>query len=194
MAVTQLICSKNIDAGYELTAFNLRFVRLVSPPQSFKAAAMSDSPSSPPGRQPNPSSPPPNRNPHPHLDLSTLTFSPLTGASPSQTPTLHETYLSLKRNLSVKSLKELELREVSAALWRKGGKVGPEEEESELVIEQPEVEHETGEKEVVKRKSTGRLSHGRREPMPTDAEQLVVHALRGGVRELVCLQLGRSLS
>lgn len=150
---------------------------------------MSDSPSSPPGRQPNPSSPPPNRNPHPLLDLSTLTFSPLTGASPSQTPTLHETYLSLKRNLSVKSLKELELREVSAALWRKGGKVGPEEEESEVVIEQPEIEHEVGEKEAVKRKSTGRSTHGRREPMPTDAEQLVVHALRGGIRKLLVYKL-----
>lgn len=47
---------------------------------------------------------------------------------PLMTPTLSESYRGLRQNLSFKSLRELEVRELQAAVWRKGGRGEPGEE------------------------------------------------------------------
>ncbi|KAK4052186.1 hypothetical protein OIV83_002481 [Microbotryomycetes sp. JL201] len=46
---------------------------------------------------------------------------------PLHTPTLGESYSQLRKNLSFKSLRELEMREVQAAVWRKGSRGEPGE-------------------------------------------------------------------
>lgn len=47
---------------------------------------------------------------------------------PVQTPTLAQSYTSLKKNLSFKSLRELEMQQVQKVVWRKGSRGGPDEE------------------------------------------------------------------
>lgn len=71
-----------------------------------------------------PSSPTPARR-RPAFELegmTTLAGNPSRTASPEplHTPTLGETYNGIRRNLSIKSLKELEARHVQEALWRPG--------------------------------------------------------------------------
>lgn len=46
---------------------------------------------------------------------------------PLSTPTLGESYNGLKKSLSFKSLRELEMKEVQGALWRKGQPGNPGE-------------------------------------------------------------------
>ena len=73
-----------------------------------------------------PPSPVPNRR-RPAFELegfTSLTGSRSTSPEPLHTPTLGESFSSLKRNLSAKSLRELEAKHVQEALWRPGGRDG----------------------------------------------------------------------
>ncbi|SGY70265.1 BQ5605_C004g03131 [Microbotryum silenes-dioicae] len=78
---------------------------------------------------------PPARNPRrARFDVAPFTEVDNGGSStrsnspePLATPTLSESYHGLKKNLSFKSLRELELREVRSAMWRKGGRGDPGE-------------------------------------------------------------------
>ncbi|SCV72374.1 BQ2448_3911 [Microbotryum intermedium] len=78
---------------------------------------------------------PPARNPRrARFDVAPFTEVDNGGSStrsnspePLATPTLSESYHGLKKNLSFKSLCEVELREVRSAVWRKGGRGDPGE-------------------------------------------------------------------
>lgn len=96
-----------------------------------------DSPTRTPTGGKRPSSPPDPPQPSPRrarFDLpaftdvtdnhSTRSNSP----EPLSTPTLSESYRGLRKNLSFKSLRELEVREFQTAVWRKGGRGEPGEE------------------------------------------------------------------
>lgn len=70
-----------------------------------------------------PTSPSPKRHGFPGFTSYSEEIGSTTSNSPeSKTPTLTESYGTFRRNLSFKSLKDLELKEVQAALWRNGEK------------------------------------------------------------------------
>lgn len=70
-----------------------------------------------------PTSPTPNRLrrlPLEDLTMSGYSSTRSTSPEPLRTPTLTESYGSLKKNLSFKSLRDLEAKQVQEALWRRG--------------------------------------------------------------------------
>ena len=102
--------------------------RLVTMPPTTPAPSSTTDPSTPPPPAPAPRS----RRAHFDLQLTQLDGDsrPSTRDSspePVHTPTLSESYSHVRKNLSFKSLRELELRQVQESVWRKGGRGEPGE-------------------------------------------------------------------